>query len=192
MGDISALLDKLQTQYFFLIYYSKYWLSHTANFDQAKSNCWGSWKQLVLTDDNALAAKPWTVEGWQALDPRVQHSIVDSEHHALLGLSVLEHSLCATADLSTLVLDKCSDRLTHSMINIRGSTKRFWSAYDPVLIAAAQKGCMDLVKKLLEITKEFDPNVRIKKAKSFNHEPTMPIEDCLAHRWHVALMQAGG
>lgn len=123
MGDISALLHKLQTQYFFLIYYSKYWLSHTANFDQAKSKCWGSWKQLVLTDDNALAAKPWTVEGWQALDPRVQHSIVDSEHHALLGLSVLEHSLCATADLSTLVLDKCSDRLTHSIINIRGSTK---------------------------------------------------------------------
>lgn len=56
MGDISALLHKLQTQYFFLIYYSKYWLSHTANFDQVKSNWWGSWKQLVLIDDNALAA----------------------------------------------------------------------------------------------------------------------------------------
>ena len=59
MGDSSALLHKLQTQYFFLAYCSEYWLSHTANFDQAKSKCWGSWKRLVFTEDNALAAKPW-------------------------------------------------------------------------------------------------------------------------------------
>ena len=62
MGDSSALLHKLQTQYLFLAYCSENWLSHTANLDQAKSRCWGSWKQLVLTDDNALAAKPWTIE----------------------------------------------------------------------------------------------------------------------------------
>ena len=66
------------------------------------------------------------------------------------------------------------------MINRRGSAKRFWSAYDPDLIAAAQKGRIDLVKKLLEVAKGFDPNVRIKKAESFNHGPTTPIEGSLA------------
>ena len=64
------------------------------------------------------------IEEWQALDPRVQHFIVDNEHRTLLGLAVLGHPLCAIADLSTLVLDQCSDRLTHSMINIRGSGQK--------------------------------------------------------------------
>ena len=76
------------------------------------------------------------------------------------------------------------------MINGRGSAKRFWSACDPVLIAAAQKGRMDLVRKLLEVAKGFDPNVRIKKAESFKDGLTTPIEDSLAQRWHATLMQA--
>lgn len=74
----------------FYAYASEYWLSHTSTIRKDDVH-YKLWTRLVLAS-NALAPKPWTWKSraWsEPEDPDLLQAIVELNHGALLGVSLL-------------------------------------------------------------------------------------------------------
>lgn len=77
--------QKPSNRYAFLAYASKYWLSHTADFEERNTPTWGLWKHLLATSD-PLAQAPWTCDDWTGRTRALTQYVVENNHCALLRL----------------------------------------------------------------------------------------------------------
>jgi hypothetical protein len=77
-------LERLQTQYSFLLYARDHWLLHTTNFTKNNTRLWNVWKQLVFTE-HPLALKPWTIGEDGITRGPVQEYILEKNHCAILA-----------------------------------------------------------------------------------------------------------
>ena len=183
--------QNLQTRYKFLAYASEYWLHHTSNFNQ-ENLCWGLFRRLVLAEETDLGAKPWSMEEWKAFGAKVQNFILKTEHHALLSVVILEQPTHARADLCRMVEKHsvlCSDEILQFLVNTTGSVEGFWSTWDSVLIIAAERRRLDLVKQVLKLAGGFDSVLAQNRAKEFNSAPAH-MDGSLAKRWDSAWQRA--
>ncbi len=185
--------QNLQTRYYFLAYASEYWLHHTTKFNE-KDQCWSLFRRLVLAEETTLAAKPWSMEEWKELGAKVQSYIVETEHHALLSVAIPGQSTYARADLrgvsSSQYSPPYSDELFQFHINTTGLVKNFWSAWDPVLIIAAERGRLDWVKQVLKLAGGLNSVLAQNKAKMSNSAPAH-MDTSLVQNWNSAWQQAG-
>ena len=184
--------QNLQTRYYFLAYASEYWLRHTNNFNE-KDPCWSLFRRLVIAEETTLAAKPWSMEEWKSWGAKVQGYILKTEHHALLSLAVLEQLGSARVDLCRIFRIQhsllCSDEILQFLVNATGLVKDFWFAWDPVLIIAAERRRLDLVKQVLELAGGFESVLAKNEAGKFNPAP-VHMDDSLRQRWNSAWQQA--
>ena len=184
--------QNLQTRYHFLAYASEYWLDHTKKFNE-KDPCWSLFRCLVLAEETTLAAKPWSMEEWKAFGAKVRNYIVKTEHRALLNLAILEQPTHARANLSRMVGNQCSplssDEILQFHVNTTGLVGEFWSTWDPVLIIAAEKRRLDLVKQVLKLAGGFESVLARSEAKKFNPAP-VHMDDFLIQIWNSAWQQA--
>ena len=184
--------QNLQNRYYFLAYASEYWLHHTNKFNE-KHPCWTLFRRLVLAEETTLAAKPWSIEEWKAFGAKVQNYILKTEHRGLLSLAVLERLIYARADLCRVISDKYSpqrsDELFQFHIDATRMVEDFWSTWDPVLIIAAERCRLDLVKQVFELAGGFEAGLSRNKAEKFNLA-LVHMDASLTQSWNSAWEQA--
>ncbi len=184
--------QNLQTRYYFLAYASEHWLQHTNRFNE-KDPCWSLFRRLVLAEETTLAAKPWSMEEWKLFGTKLQDYILKTEHHALLSLADPEQLTHAGADFLKMIRNQfsllCSDEIFQILVNTTGLVEGFWSTWDPVLIIAAERCRLDLVKQVLELAGGFECVSAQDKAKAFNRA-SPHMDASLAQSWNSAWQQA--
>ena len=183
--------QNLQTRYHVLAYASEYWLDHTKKFNE-KDPCWSFFRCLVLAEETTLAAKSWSMEEWKAFGAKVRNYIVKTEHRALLNLAILEQPTYARANLSRMVRNQCSHLSSDEILQFHVNTTRrvkFWSTWDPILIIAAERCRLDLVKKVLELAGGFESALEPNGAKNFNPAP-VHMDASLTQSWNSAWEKA--
>ena len=184
--------QNLQSRYYFLAYASEYWLHHTTEFSPG-DQCWGLFKRLVLAEKATLAAKPWSMEDWEAFSAKVQNYMLKTEHRALRTLAILEQPRHVRADLSWMVRNQyallCSDEMLLSLVKATDLVENFWSTWDPVLIIAAERRRPDFVKQVLKLAGGFESDPAQNKATDSNTAPTQ-MDDSLIQSWTSAWQQA--
>ena len=183
--------QNLQTRYYFLAYASEYWLDHTNKFNE-NDLCWDLFRRLVIAEETTLATKPWSLREWQSFSTRVQKYILKTEHRALLSLADLEQLEYAGADIRTMVRNQysllCSDEMLEYLVNATRRAK-FWSTWDPILIIAAERCRLDLVKQVLELAGGFESALEPNGATKFNPAP-VHMDASLTHSWNSAWEKA--
>ena len=185
--------QNLQTRYYFLAYASEYWLHHTSNFKE-ENQCWSLFRRLVLSEKATLATRPWSIEEWKAFGAKVHNYILETEHLALISLAIHEQPVHASAHLVRMVRHQCSrlcsEEMLQFLVNATRWVEEFWSTWDPVLIIAAERRRLDLVKQVIHLAGGFNSVIAMNTAEQFNRAPAH-MDASLAQTWDSAWQKAG-
>ncbi|KAH7247482.1 ankyrin repeat protein [Fusarium redolens] len=140
-------LEKLQQNYPFLKYASKHWVSHTANFQKARSSSWNLWYHII-TNGHVLAHVPWQ----ESILHRNEETILiwshQRHHYAILRYA---NSFPGLPELKRIELMRTSaSEGDDEAIAIFLDAECTMLCIDKTLHAASGSGHIQVVERLLE------------------------------------------
>ncbi|KAI9765660.1 MAG: hypothetical protein M1840_007217 [Geoglossum simile] len=141
-------LRKLQTDYPFLAYASKYWLLHTSDFTKEDGKVWLLWKPLLSSESFALL--PWPPRELERMAPNVIQWIIEHDHAGLLQVAAdSDTNPLSSKQRRHLLVQSAAENRLNIASNLVKCSSCLKTDRDIAIVAAAQNGHLSMVGRLL-------------------------------------------